>query len=227
MFSSVLRRHLERLFAARPLAEAQQELQLGHMRKLGRIAALPEAPMQRIETPLRVGDRQLERRLLDLAKRRLPRLPLDQLEHLPCLLLDILALLGPNLVNPARDPIKARHATPIRRRVVSARVERHELRRQEHRHRPSTIAAIEPHGGRHIDLVEIRPLFPIDLDRHEVLVQELGDLLVLEALALHHVAPMTGRVADRQEDRFVLLLGFLQRFFAPGIPVHGIVHVRE
>ena len=51
--------------------------------------------------------------------------------------------------------------------------------------------------------------------------------LVLERLALHHVAPVAGRVADREEDRLVLRPGLLQRLLAPGIPVHRVVGVLQ
>ena len=52
-------------------------------------------------------------------------------------------------------------------------------------------------------------------------------LLVLEGLALHDVAPMARRVADREEDRLVLAACFFESFRAPGIPVHGIVGVLQ
>src|SRR5690606_39607577 len=50
-------------------------------------------------------------------------------------------------------------------------------------------------------------LLAIDLDVDELAVHEGGDLRVGERLALHHVTPVTGRVADRQEDRPVLEIG--------------------
>ena len=44
---------------------------------------------------------------------------------------------------------------------------------------------------------------------------------------LHHVAPVAGRVADREEDRLVLAARPLQRLVAPGVPVDGVVGVLE
>src|SRR3712207_7355348 len=49
--------------------------------------------------------------------------------------------------------------------------------------------------------VEVGPLLAVDLDRDEVRVEERRRLGILERLALHDVAPVAGRVADRQEDR--------------------------
>ena len=59
----------------------------------------------------------------------------------------------------------------------------------------------------------------------EAVVHESGGLRVLEGLALHHVAPVAGGVADAEEDGLVFGFGFLQGFFSPGIPIHGVVGV--
>jgi hypothetical protein len=44
----------------------------------------------------------------------------------------------------------------------------------------------------HVDRVEVGALLAVELDADEVLVHELRDPLVLERLALHHVAPVAG-----------------------------------
>ncbi len=98
--------------------------------------------------------------------------------------------------------------------------------RQEHRHRPAAVAG-HRHHGRHVDLVEVGTLFAVDLDVDEVLVHQGRDLGVLEALALHDMTPVTGRIADRQEDRLVLGLGLRQSLRAPGIPVDRVGRVLE
>src|SRR4051794_30131345 len=36
------------------------------------------------------------------------------------------------------------------------------------------------------------------------------------------MAPMAGRVADAEEDRFVFLAGFRESFLAPGKPIDGV-----
>src|SRR5690606_11789498 len=50
---------------------------------------------------------------------------------------------------------------------------------------------------------------------------------VLERLALHHVAPVAGGVADRQQDRPILRTRPGERLLAPGIPVDRVVLVLE
>ena len=51
--------------------------------------------------------------------------------------------------------------------------------------------------------------------------------LVLERLALHHVAPVAGGVADAEEDGLVLGAGLLQGLRPPGVPVHRVVGVLQ
>ena len=52
--------------------------------------------------------------------------------------------------------------------------------------------------------VEVGPLLAVHLDADEVLVHQRRGRLVLERLALHHVAPVAGRVADAEQDRLLL-----------------------
>ncbi|MBM2837346.1 MAG: hypothetical protein HW409_1535 [candidate division NC10 bacterium] len=63
-------------------------------------------------------------------------------------------------------------APAIVRRKIRAGKERLLIRRQEDRHRPSTLTMIEGHRGLHIDLVEIWALFPIDFDTDKMPVHE-------------------------------------------------------
>jgi hypothetical protein len=73
-----------------------------------------------------------------------------------------------------------------------------------------------------VERVEIGPLFAIHFDVDEALVHQRGDLGILEALAGHHMAPMAGRVADAQQDRFVEGLCLAQGRLAPWQPVHRV-----
>jgi hypothetical protein len=41
----------------------------------------------------------------------------------------------------------------------------------------------------HVDAVEVGPLFAVELDGDEVLVEEGGDFGVFEGFALHYVTP--------------------------------------
>ena len=85
------------------------------------------------------------------------------------------------------------------------------------------------HGlaGLHVDRVEVRPFLAVELDRHEALIHQRRDLGILERLAFHHVTPVAGRVADREQQRPVLLARASQRLLAPGVPVHRVVLVLE
>ena len=138
----------------------------------------------------------------------------------------LVAAIAPRLGDPGQDLPEGRHAVARLGRVVRPGVEGLAGRREERRQRPAAVAVHRLHRV-HVDRVEIGPLLAIHLDRDEVLVHERGRLLVLEGLALHHVAPVARRVADREQDRAVLGPRPLQRLLAPGVPVHRVVRVLE
>jgi hypothetical protein len=92
-----------------------------------------------------------------------------------------------------------------RGREVRARIERFQARvvgraragrGQPDRHRPPARAGHELDRV-HVNVVQVRSLLAVDLDADELLVQQGCDGGVLEGLALHHVAPVAGRVAHR------------------------------
>jgi hypothetical protein len=72
-----------------------------------------------------------------------------------------------------------------------------------------------------------RPLLAVDLDVDEALVHEPRDRRILEGLALHDVAPVTGGVANGEEERPVLPARALEGLLAPGVPVDRIELVLE
>ena len=76
-----------------------------------------------------------------------------------------------------------------------------------------------------VDLVEVGPLLAVDLDVDEEAVHHLRDLGILERLVRHHVAPVAGRVADREQDRLVLGARARERLLAPRVPVDRVVGV--
>jgi hypothetical protein len=39
------------------------------------------------------------------------------------------------------------------------------------------------------------------------------------------MAPMAGRVTNAHQDQFVFGFGFVKGFFAPGVPVNGVIGV--
>ena len=151
---------------------------------------------------------------------------LELLGHLGGRLADLVATLLPGPVHAQQHAREPGHAAGVGRREIGAAEERLQVGRQEHRHRPAAVPGHRLHG-RHVDLVEVGTLLAVDLDVDEVLVHQGRDLGVLEALALHDVAPVAGRIADRQEDRPVLGPGPGQRLRAPGIPVHRVGRVLE
>ena len=51
---------------------------------------------------------------------------------------------------------------------------------------------------RHVDLVDVRTLLAIDFDIDEKLIHDRGGGVVLETFMCHDVAPMAGRIADRE-----------------------------
>jgi len=82
-----------------------------------------------------------------------------------------------------------------------------------------------PLDGLHVERIDIRALLAVDLDAYEQLVHQRRRALVLERLTLHHMAPVTGGVADRHQQRLVLVTGARQRIRSPWQPVDGIVRV--
>jgi hypothetical protein len=119
-----------------------------------------------------------------------------------------------------------RHALARLRREVRAGVERRALGCEEGVERPAA-AARERLDGVHVDRVDVRALLAVDLDADIALVHQGRDLRVLEGLALHHVAPVAGGVADRDEDRLALGARAGERLLAPRVPVDGVVLVLE
>ncbi len=97
---------------------------------------------------------------------------------------------------------------------------------QEHRQRPAAAPADDAKRG-HVDVIDVGPFLAIHLDANEVLVQDLGHFLVGERFLLHDVAPVTGAVADGQENELFLFLGLLERLRPPGIPVDRVVGVLQ
>ena len=98
---------------------------------------------------------------------------------------------------------------------------------EEHRQRPATAALGQQLVCRLVDLVHVRSLLAVDLDVDEQLVHQLRRGLVLERLVCHDVAPVAGRVTDRQQHRFALVAGQRKSFLAPGVPVDRVVGVLE
>ena len=96
---------------------------------------------------------------------------------------------------------------------------------QKHGERPAA-RALRQHLLRDlVDAVDVGPLLTIDLDVDEQVIHDLCGLRILERLVRHDVAPVAGRVAHGQQDRFVFRTGPLEGRGAPWVPVDGVVRV--
>ncbi len=220
----------------RPLEQEHQVRRLGKLRLPVVCFAEAEAAVLGVEV---LGQRGLQLphvvglRLLG-QEGSLPDLKLDQLRDSLRLLGDGVTLVGPDLVHrlehieeaaaEAALLVRPRRQIGGRRRACASGVRNIESGQPP---RPALRQLVIDVQGGHVDLVDVGPLLAIDLDAHEVLVQHLRDLLVHEALALHHVAPVATGIADGEEDQLALLLGLGQRLGAPGIPIDRIVGVQQ
>ena len=139
---------------------------------------------------------------------------------------DLVAAGAPRLGDALQHLAEARHPVAGLGREVRAAVERHALGIDEHVQRPAALAGHRLHRS-HVDRVHVGALLAVDLHRDEVLVHDRGRLGVLEGLVLHHVAPVAGGVADRDEQRLVLRPRARERLLAPRVPVDGVVLVLE
>jgi hypothetical protein len=206
------------------LAAAQEELDERRRRELRRAA---EAAVLGVVGAAQVNDGGVEPGGVESARRRDEVRGAGEPRHDPLRVLgDLGPLLAPGLLDPREDLRPARHPAARAGRVVGAREERHAVRVGERVERPAAVAG---HGldGLHVDRVDVRALLAIDLDAHEVAVHGLRDRRVLEGLALHHVAPVAGRVADRDEHRLVLRAGAREGLFSPRVPVDRVLRVLE
>src|SRR5579875_3721204 len=97
---------------------------------------------------------------------------------------------------------------------------------QEDGHGPATLLGQRLYGL-HVEAINIRALFAVYLDADKMLIHEPRDLLVLEGLAFHHMAPVAGGVADAEQDGFIFGPCFFESFLAPGIPVNRIMSMLQ
>ena len=217
----------QRLQRHRGLATGEQELDHRGRRELGRAA-----PAAVLASKLRssVADGRVQQRRRDLrVGRRLQEPRALQPRHVllapPCRSRRAASL------QALATPLQHLAATTAARGAAPAgsRCRRRTARRSGVRNAFSGQPPCAGHGlhGVHVDRVDVRALLAIDLDAHEVLVHDAAIVRVLEGLVLHHVAPVAGGVADRDQHGLVLGAGARERLLAPRIPVHGVVGVLE
>ena len=109
----------------------------------------------------------------------------------------LISLIAVSLRHAKQDARKARHVVTIFWRKIRPTIKRSTLRSEEYGHGPAAMLGHHL-DCIHVDLIEIGPLFTINLDIDEVLVHQFGDLFILERFVLHHVTPVTGRVANTE-----------------------------
>jgi hypothetical protein len=118
---------------------------------------------------------------------------------------------------------EGRHAVARHRRKVRAAEERAlVVMHQEHRQRPAAAASREHLVRQLVETVEVRSFLAVHLDVDEARVHQRRGCFVLERLVRHDMAPVAGRIADRQQDRPALTARERQRCLAPGVPVDRI-----
>ena len=137
------------------------------------------------------------------------------------------AILFPAFRNLFEDRPEAGPAPFVGRRKVRAGKNRLLVRRQKNRHGPAAVSLIHGDGGLHVDLIEIRAFFTVNLDADVVTIHERGDLVVLERFPLHDVAPMTSGIPNGQEKGLIFFLGQIESFLSPGMPIHRVVGVLQ
>ncbi len=218
------RHPVEQRAVARARRAAQEKPEDRRLRELGRAA---ESALDRVErggdARRRVGHACGARHLVRRGEGRRPVQGLDEparpARH-------VVAAGAPGLGDRAQQVEEARHAVARDRREVRAAVERLGIRREEHRERPAAAAG---HGldRIHVHGVDVGAFLTVDLDVDEVAVHDRRHRRVLERLVGHHVAPMAGGVADRQQHRLVVGPGAVERGVAPLVPIHRVVGVLE
>jgi hypothetical protein len=139
-------------------------------------------------------------------------------------LLDVVATLRPRVSDRVEHFTKRRHALHGSRRKVGAGIERRARWGGEHGEGPTQRRG-EGARRREIGRIHIGVFFAIDLDRHESGGELGGHLAVAETLASHHMTPVAGRVADRDEHRHVAAGRLGEGLLAPRPPVDGVAGV--
>src|SRR4029077_18952885 len=147
------------------------------------------------------------------------RARLEVLDELPSRGAYLFAPVAPGLGDRDQHLLERGQAVPRLGREVRPAEERLAARLQEDGHRPTALAG-QRDDRVHVDRVEVRPLLAVDLYADEALVHHARGERVLEGLALHHVAPVAGGVADREQDRLFFPSRAAARAALPPLAAH-------
>jgi hypothetical protein len=77
------------------------------------------------------------------------------------------------------------------------------------------------HG--HINLVNVRTFFSIDLYSYVILIEKVSYLRIFKRFMGHDMAPMAGGIPDGKKNRLVFIVSFLESLVSPRIPVYRIL----
>ena len=157
---------------------------------MGKLGCLAKTPSRSVTTPLQFQPgipEQLERGCFSRTGNQA-----DLAKSLRKLLGLLICLFPPGIpgINDRREHlVETRHSHPLTGWPVGPSKKGFSVRCQEDRHRPATPATDHLHGV-HVDLVKIRSLLAVYLDRDKMVIERASDRFILEALVLHHVAPV-------------------------------------
>ena len=187
------------LLRRRALAGAPEQFEQAALGKLRRAA---QSPVLRVDRARDAARHAIELGEPDHDLALGPRLLGKPRHQGIAVLADAVRLLAEQPRELAQHIGECRAAVARLLREVRAAPHRLARGRQEHRERPAALLA-EQMQRVHVDLVDVGPLLAVDLDADEQLVHHARRRLVLEALVRHHMAPVAGRVSDREQDRLV------------------------
>ena len=138
---------------------------------------------------------------------------------------DLGAAGGPGIRHRFEHLPERRMPRQRQRRKVGAGVEGPPVGGDEHSERPAEPTH-ESTGRGEVAGIDFGMLLPIHFDAHEVQVQVVGQFRVAETLPGHDVAPVAGRVADRDEHGHVAQPRLHEGLRAPAVPGDGVVGMR-
>jgi len=121
---------------------------------------------------------------------------------------DPVSLLVPDVGDLAKNMFEAGLAVSGLWRKIGAAPKGMGVGRKKHGEGPAAWFA-ERLEGSHVDSVDVRSFFSVDLDVDEEVVHELGCFGVFEAFMGHDMAPVASGVADRQQYGLIEAFGFL------------------
>ncbi len=171
-----------------------EKFQHGRTGKLGRAAE--SAPLL-VEGLPKEGETMLQRGGIEfcLARAGTSGELLQHIDRVRALAQRPIPILPPDPGQRSQDRRETRPSPAILRRKIRAAVERREIRRQPRTQRP-TAAAGRRLDKCHVDAVDIRPLLAVHLDADVVLVEQRRDVMVLERLVRHDMAPVARRITN-------------------------------